>query len=242
MPTLPLTARDYLAHLRALTASFTDLARSADVGVAVPACAGWTWPDLVTHTGNVHRWAAEVVRTGEPRKQAFEEPAAGDLAGWYAESAALLLAALGEADPEDRCWHFCGTAKTKLFWFRRQVHETAMHLVDAHACAGTTPVLDPLVSADGIDEVLGAMLPRITRWHAVPPLPVPLTVRATDTGHEWTVVPGEPPVLGEGEAAATVEAPAQDLLTLLWKRGEATPRITGDEELARTFLKSPLTP
>ncbi|MGW4484791.1 maleylpyruvate isomerase family mycothiol-dependent enzyme [Amycolatopsis sp. NPDC004368] len=242
MSTLPLPARDYLAHLRELTAAFTDIARSAEAGVAVPDCAGWTWPDLVTHTGNVHRWAAEVVRTGEPQQQAFEDSPAGDLAGWYAESAALLLAALEEADPDERCWHFCGTAKTKLFWFRRQVHETAMHLVDAHSCAGTTPVLDPLVSADGVDEVLGAMLPRITRWHEPPPLAAPLSLRATDTGHEWTLVPGEPPALGDGEPAATVEASAQELLTLLWKRGEVKPRVTGDEELARGFLRAPLTP
>ncbi|QRP48318.1 maleylpyruvate isomerase family mycothiol-dependent enzyme [Amycolatopsis sp. FDAARGOS 1241] len=242
MTTLPLPARDYLPHLRALTTSFTDVARSADAGVAVPDCAGWTWPDLVTHLGNVHRWSATVVRTGEPQKQEFSTPADGDLAGWYAESAAVLLAALEDADPGDRCWHFCGTAKTKAFWFRRQVHETAVHLVDAHRCAGSTPALDPLVSADGVDEVLGAMLPRITRWHEPPPLAAPLTLRATDTGHTWTLVPGALPALGEAEPAAVVEATAQELLTLLWKRGQVTPHVTGDEDLAHAFLKAPLTP
>ncbi|WP_326837726.1 maleylpyruvate isomerase family mycothiol-dependent enzyme [Amycolatopsis rhabdoformis] len=236
-----MTPEDHVTYLRALTTQFAEAVRAGEAGEPVPDCAGWTRADLVTHLGGIHRWAAEIVRTGEPQQPA-DEPAPEDLAAWYAESAALLLAELEAADPADRCWHFGGTPKTKAFWFRRQTHETAVHLLDLHGCAGTTLVLDPLVAADGVDEVFSAMLPRITRWHAAPPLAAPLTLRATDTGHEWTVVPGEPPALGEGEPAATVEASAQELLTLLWKRGAVEPRITGDEELARGFLKAPLTP
>ncbi|MEV6897634.1 maleylpyruvate isomerase family mycothiol-dependent enzyme [Amycolatopsis sp. NPDC051372] len=238
---MTLSAEDYLAHLRALTTEFAEAANDGEANAPVPDCAGWTRADLVTHLGGIHRWAAEIVRTGEPQQlSAAEVP--GDLAAWYAESAAMLLTALEAADPAEKCWHFGGTPKTKAFWFRRQLHETAVHLIDLHGCAATTLVLDPVVAADGVDEVLTALLSRVTRWHAVPPLPEPITLRATDTGDEWTVVPGEPPAVGEGEAAATVEASAQELLTLLWKRGEITPRVTGDEELARAFLKAPLTP
>jgi uncharacterized protein (TIGR03083 family) len=230
----------YLPHLRALTEAFAAELRAGELDAPVPNCGDWTRADLGTHLGNVHRWAATVVRTGEPQPQEFENPPSADLAQWYAESAALLLDTLAEADPAARCWHFCGTEKTKAFWFRRQVHETAVHLVDV--TRGTVPDLDPLIAADGVDEVFGAMLPRITRWHAVPSLPAPITLRATDTGHSWTLVPGEPPALGEAEAASTVEAPAQQLLLRLWKRTAAEPRITGDEALAAAFLKAPLTP
>ncbi|WIX83325.1 maleylpyruvate isomerase family mycothiol-dependent enzyme [Amycolatopsis carbonis] len=238
---MTLSAEDCLAHLRTLTTEFAQAANDGAANAPVPDCADWTRADLVTHLGEIHRWSAEIVRTGEPQQRAASE-VPGDLAAWYAESAAVLLAEFEAADPADKCWHFGGTPKTKAFWFHRQLHETAVHLIDLHGCAGTTPVLDPIVAADGVDEVLGALLPRVTRWHAVPPLAAPLRLRATDTGHEWTVVPGEPPVLGEGAPAATVEATAQDLLTLLWKRGDVTPGLSGDEELARAFLKSPLTP
>jgi len=238
MTALPPSA--YLPQLRALTEAFAAELRAGEPDAAVPACGDWTRADLGTHLGNVHRWAATVVRTGEPQRQAFETTPPADLAQWYAESAELLLDALAEADPAARCWHFGGTEKTKAFWFRRQVHETAVHLADA--ARGPAPELDPLIAADGVDEVFGAMLPRITRWHAVPSLAAPITVRATDTGHSWTLVPGEPPVLGEAEAAATVEAPAQELLLRLWKRPAAEPRITGDEALASAFLRAPLTP
>jgi uncharacterized protein (TIGR03083 family) len=235
-----LPPQSYLTYLRALTEAFAGQLRTGELDAAVPACGDWTRADLGMHLGDIHRWAATVVRTGEPQSQEFGSTPPADLAQWYAESAALLLDALAEADPAERCWHFGGTEKTKAFWFRRQVHETAVHLVDV--ARGPAPDLDPQIAADGVDEVFGAMLPRVTRWHAVPPLAAPITVRATDTGHSWTLVPGEPPALGEAEAAATVEAPAQQLLLRLWKRPVAEPRITGDEALAAAFLRAPLTP
>jgi uncharacterized protein (TIGR03083 family) len=220
--------------LRELTAAFAEALRTGDPAAKVPDCGGWTLADLGTHLGNVHRWAATVVTTGEVRPQNFDEGPGG--AEWYAESAQLLLDALDAADPDDLCWHFGGTAKTKAFWFRRQVHETQIHLADS----GSDHVPGPAVAADGVDEVLGTLLPRVTRWHAVPRLPGPVTLHATDTDDVWTVHPGEPPALGPAAAGATVEAPARDLLLRLWKRTGPDPRVTG--EAAAALLAAPLTP
>lgn len=238
MTTMPFPARDYLPVLRELTGGFTEVLRTADPAAPVPDCAGWTVDDLGTHLGNVHRWAAAVVTTGESQRQDFTRGPGADLASWYAESARLLLDALEQATPEDRCWHFGGTEKTKAFWFRRQVHETAVHLADA----GSGHVLDPAVAADGVDEVLTVWLPRVTRWHAAPSLAAPLALRATDTGDAWTLHPGEPPALGPAaEPAATAEATAQDLLLHLWKRTATPPRLSGDTAIAGQFLQSPFT-
>jgi uncharacterized protein (TIGR03083 family) len=240
MTTTPFPARDYLPVLGELTGEFAGAVRAADPAAAVPDCAGWTVTDLATHLGNVHRWAAAVVRTGEVQPQNFATDVGADLASWYAEGARLLLDALGDADPDDPCWHFGGTGKTKAFWFRRQVHETAVHLADARCATGTGFTLDPAVAADGVDEVLGAFLPRVTRWHAVPRLPGPVSLRATDTGDVWTVHPGEPPALGPAADGATAEAPAQALLLRLWKRTGPDPRTDGDA--AAALLGAPLTP
>lgn len=235
MTTMPFPARDYLPVLRELTGAFATRLRTGDPAAKVPDCGDWTLADLGTHLGNVHRWAATVVTTGEAQPQNFEDGSGG--AVWYAESAQLLLDALEAADPEDPCWHFGGTEKTKAFWFRRQVHETAVHLADS----GSDHVLGPAVAADGVDEVLGVMLPRVTRWHAVPRLPGPVSLRATDTGDVWTVHPGEPPALGPAASgAATVEALARDLLLRLWKRTGPAVRATG--EAAEALLAAPLTP
>lgn len=236
MTTMPFPARDYLPVLRELTAAFAEALRTGDLAAKVPDCGDWTLADLGTHLGNVHRWAAAVVTTGEVQPQNFASGADAGLASWYAESAALLLDALERATPEDRCWHFGGTEKTKAFWFRRQVHETAVHLADS----GSGHVLDPAVAADGVDEVLGTLLPRVTRWHPVPELPGPVSLHATDTGDVWTVHPGEPPALGPAAGSASVEAPARDLLLRLWKRTGPDPRTDG--AAAAALLEAPLTP
>ncbi|WIY02091.1 maleylpyruvate isomerase family mycothiol-dependent enzyme [Amycolatopsis mongoliensis] len=236
MTTMPFPARDYLPVLRELTGAFAEVLRTGDPAAKVPDCAGWTLADLGTHLGNVHRWAATVVTTGEVQPQDFDTGAGADLAAWYAESAGILLDALEQVTPGDRCWHFGGTEKTKAFWFRRQVHETAVHLADS----GSDHVLDPAVAADGVDEVLGTLLPRVTRWHAVPRLPGPVTLHATDTGDVWTVHPGEPPALGPAAGGASVEAPARDLLLWLWKRTGPDPRVDG--AAAAALLEAPLTP
>lgn len=238
MTTMPFPARDYLPVLRELTGGFAALLRTADPAARVPDCGTWTLADLGTHLGNVHRWAASVVTAGEVQPQNFED-GPGD-AGWYAESAQLLLDALEKATPEDRCWHFGGTEKTTAFWYRRQVHETVVHLADAHLATGREFTVDPAVAADGVDEVLGTLLPRVTRWHPVPQLPGPVSLHATDTGDVWTVHPGEPPALGPAADGATVEAPARDLLLRLWKRTGPAPRSTGDA--AAALLEAPLTP
>lgn len=241
MTALPLPPRDYLPRLRSLTEAFAAEAEG-DLDNPVPYCGDWIKRDLVAHLGNVHRWAAGIVRTGELSKQEFDVTPSGDLAPWYAESAAELLDALDAADPADACWVFGAAEKTKAFWFRRQVHETAVHLVDLFGARGATTRLDPLIAADGVFEVLGTMLPRVARWKHEVPLAAPITLRTTDTGHSWTVVPGEPPELGEGEAVATVAAPAQDLLVSLWKRTDAQPEIDGDEAVAKEFLAARMTP
>lgn len=236
MTTMPFPARDYLPVLRELTGAFAERLRTGDPAAKVPDCGDWTLADLGTHLGNVHRWAATVVRTGEVQPQDFATGPGADLPSWYAESAEVLLDTLSAADPGDPCWHFGGTAKTKAFWFRRQVHETAIHLADS----GSDHLPDPAVAADGVDEVLGTLLPRVTRWHAVPRLPGPVTLRATDTGDVWTVHPGEPPALGPAAPGATVEAPARDLVLRLWKRTGPDPRTDG--AAAAALLDAPLTP
>jgi hypothetical protein len=40
------------------------------------------------------------------------------------------------------------------FWSRRQLHETFVHRIDLELAVGRTPVVDPLVASDAIDEFL----------------------------------------------------------------------------------------
>lgn len=247
-----MTPDEYLARLRELTAGFARVARTGDHAAPVPCCGDWRLRDLVVHLGNVHRWAAGIVRTGDPAPQIFEADPGADLAAWYRESAEELIEALREASPGDGAWNFTAAAKTKAFWFRRQVHETAVHLLDAHRAAGTEYTLDPSIAADGADEVLLGMLPKVKRWHTPPVVTVPLLLKTSDTGHAWLITPpGETDVPGSRQAdpaeaaGAVVEGTAEALDLLLWQRIEldgAGIEITGDAAAAKTFLGGPFTP
>jgi uncharacterized protein (TIGR03083 family) len=252
MTTLPLAPEEYLSLLEGLTARFQQTLRTAELDSPVVSCGDWRLRDLGAHLGDIHRWAARVVVTGEPCPQEFDSDPGAGLADWYADSAAELIEALRDADPAERCWHFAGGGKEKSFWFRRQVQETAMHLFDASRAGGAAIPFAPVVAADGVDEVMTALLPRVNRWHASPPLPTTLLVRTADTAHAWLVRPAEgdgPPVAHAAEAGdsaeATVEAYAEDLLLLLWKRrpaAEAGVKITGDISVVTAFLDAGMTP
>jgi uncharacterized protein (TIGR03083 family) len=251
MSTLPLRPAEYLSWLEKLVAGFEETLRSADLDTPVTTCGDWRLRELGTHLGNVHRWAASVVLSGDNSPQDFDADPGPALSDWYASSASVLDEALRAVDPSDRCWHFCAGDKVKAFWFRRQVHETAVHLVDASRAAGTAVSIAPLVAADGVDEVLTAMLPKARRWFTPPPLPDTLLLRAADTGDAWLLSPGGqdgPPAaekVVDARAAATVEVSAEDLLLLLWKRravADTEVLISGDVALVTTFLGAPLTP
>ncbi|RSM60544.1 hypothetical protein DMH03_17495 [Amycolatopsis sp. WAC 01376] len=247
-----MTPDEYLERLRELTTGFARVVRTGDHAAPVPCCGDWRLRDLVVHLGNVHRWAAGVVRTGDPSQQIFEAEPGADLAAWYGECADDLIEALRAASPQDGAWNFTAAAKTKAFWFRRQVHETAVHLLDAHRAAGTEYTLDPSIAADGVDEVLLGMLPKVKRWHTPPVVTVPLLLKTSDTGHAWLITPpGENDVPGSRTAdpaetaEAVVEGPAEGLDLLLWQRvglAESGLRSTGDVAAAETFLAGPFTP
>ncbi|WP_414940574.1 maleylpyruvate isomerase family mycothiol-dependent enzyme [Amycolatopsis sp. cmx-11-51] len=247
-----MTPDEYLAHLRKLVSGFTLVARTGDHAAPVPCCGDWRLRDLVVHLGNVHRWAAGIVRTGDPAPQLFGVEPDEDIAAWYGDCADGLIEALREASPDDGAWNFTAAAKTKAFWYRRQVHETAVHLLDAHRAAGTEHTLDPSIAADGVDEVLLGMLPKVKRWHTPPVVTVPLLLKTSDTGHAWLITPpGTDGIPGSRRAdpaetaEAVVEGTAEGLDLLLWQRvglAESGLGITGDGTAAETFLAGPFTP
>jgi uncharacterized protein (TIGR03083 family) len=251
MMKLPLDPLAYLPYLEQGMADFERLLRTADLDAPVAACGDWRLRELGAHLGHVHRWAGAIVESGEVCREKFAPEPGADVADWYAAGAAALLTTLRDADPAAPSWHFSGVENVKAFWYRRQTHEVAVHLFDARRAAGVEQDIDPLIAADGVDEVLGVMLPGVRRWHEPPPLPDTLLLRATDTGHAWPLCPaigegGIPAVRPmDGTPAVTAEAAAEDLLLVMWKRrriDEMDLKITGDESVAKAFLTAPFTP
>ena len=244
---LPLATATYLATLRVEVAALERLLRTADPDVPVATCGSWSMHDLGTHLGQASRFAAAVLQTGQLPREQFAPPARQQIADWYAEGAAALLATLQETDPTAATWAFGFEGAVAALWFRRVAQDTAVHLVDAQLATGAEVHVDPLIAADGVDEVFAVMVPRV--WGSGSgqklALPAPVALRTTDTGHSWLIQPGDMPhamPVDSGPAAATVQAPAAELLLALWKRQPASPEwISGDIAAANALLTATLT-
>lgn len=215
---------------------------AADLATPVPTCPGWSMLDLVAHVGMAHRWAASHVR-GHPidpaGAQALERQGRDhhDVLGWFDDGATALLQALVDASEDLEALVFLENAPSpKLFWTRRQTHETTVHAVDAlSARLGRAPRPDETwipaaLAADGIDELVRGFAPRREGLH--PDTETRLLVRPDGGGVAWLMELGpDHPVrstLLEGAGAADVQADqvltgtAVDLYLRLWNRaGEA---------------------
>ena len=239
--TLPPAA--YLDHLERESAAFAAVLADGDLAAPVPACPGWDLAALTGHLGGIHRWARDAVVEGRPTEE--DRPYPSDRPGlraWFASGAGDLLATLRSTSPEAPCWHFGAKPRTAAFWFRRQAHETAVHVQDAHEAAHRLrPPLHPELVVDGIDEILTMFLPRQVRLGRLDPPREVVELRPTGLGYEaFLLAPG-----GGGDVVGAVHAPAETLLLLLWRRLPVdTPgvRVEGDAAAVRSIFALPLTP
>lgn len=248
----PPPAPAFVEEFRAAADSFAVAVTASDLGVRIASCPGWTAYDLVVHLGNVHGWAATIVETGERAAEQDDEPPsprAKAVGAWYGAKAEDLYQVLRQAPSDRPCWNFVAGRGLAEFWPRRQLHEATMHRVDLDLACGRTPLLASEVAADGVGEVLGVLMHRMyARGHSTQ-LVEPLALRATDTGDTWVMVPqAGPPLLeradGAGEVRDRVEAPAEVLYRMLWRRpvDSGLVQVSGDQAHVQAFLSSRLAP
>lgn len=244
---------DHLAEFDRTAAELAAVLGDLDPSRPVPACPGWTVADLALHIGAGQRWAASILLSGTAQRVPEVLRTTISWADWYAATSAALSAAIRAVDPDEPCWNFAPVDQRAGFWARRRLHETAIHLVDARQAAapeaGTGPdVIPAAIAADGIDEVFGVFLPRMLARGFAPAVTRRLGVRATDTGHEWTLTPlsqGDPPAVERGRAVgeAVLSGTAAELDLCLWKRLPGTAlTISGDPSVAKDFLAGRATP
>jgi uncharacterized protein (TIGR03083 family) len=237
---------EHRTQVEMLTGVFAETLARGDPDAPLPSSRSWTVTDLAAHLGEVHRWAAEIVRTGRRGRRVNRPDLEGDdHVEFYRARRGELLAALAETDPERACWTLRPTDRHVRFWHRRQTHETLVHLWDLRAAEDPSDSLhdiDPAVCADGVDELLETFLPRAAPAD-LRPLGGPLTLTASDAGRSWTIEPTWLVRGGETGAAATVRAPAGTLLLWAWKRPSTVDLdVTGDEAVVTAFRRSRFVP
>lgn len=124
----------------------------------------WDVRTVVTHTGAVHRWAADIVRraltTNETGGSAAFWPSSmndADLPLWFTEGLTAVVATLREAAADLSCYTFISRIAPRSFWIRRQAHETAIHRADVEAAAGgPVTAVDVPFAQDGLAELVGS--------------------------------------------------------------------------------------
>jgi hypothetical protein len=181
----------------------------------------------------VHRWAAANLRGDtdhDTSASQAEARASADLLGWYSQGLAALVATVTTTAEDAKAMVFLKDAPPpRRFWARRQAHETTIHSVDAiSAVHGRRPTasdvdVDPLLAADGIDELLTGFITRGKgQLHSADPYTV--LVRTGDTGHAWTMRISEGPIVttpgGSGRPDVVLSGTAAQLYLSLWNRAD----------------------
>lgn len=195
---------DHLALLQGEVVAMTAALRQADPAAAVPSCPGWTVADLAAHVVGVHRWARAALDSERPPAMS-ETSVTGPLAEAYADAADDLVRELAARPADSPAWTFDKHNRTTGFWVRRQLHEITVHRWDLEPFE-----IDPVVAADGIDEVLDFMVPRrVAAGRLTPPEG---TLRLVSPDRSWH--------FGDGRPVQTAEGTPGALLLALWGRGD----------------------
>ena len=236
--------KECIASIAAEIGRFEEVLESADFGLPVAACPGWTVEDLARHMGVVHRWATGILRSGEHVSTDDEGPAGKDaVTDWFADGARGLLDALTDADPAAQCWGF-GMSQAAEFLFRRQLNEIFVHRIDLEMACDQPSPRDPALATDAIAEAFEVMLPRTVKRGLGPDLIAPVSFHCTDTAGGWTI-DTESQVTDGVTAEAVIEGPAESILLLVWQRiAIADPSITtlGDQAAIDALVAGRLTP
>jgi uncharacterized protein (TIGR03083 family) len=208
---------------------------------SVPRYPQWVVADLVVHTGRIHRWVTELVRTlaterlPQPDVSPLRTPR--DLTDWFMSGAADLAIALQAPDPSTRMWAFAGDG-TVGFWRRRMALETTVHRWDAQSATRIPDAIAPDVALDGIAEALTIYLQPRLRGAAVGGDGQRVGLRCVDDKATWSIrlLPDAVEISDEIENTdAVLGGSAEDLWLFLMGR-----RTLDDLEVTGTLAAAEL--
>jgi uncharacterized protein (TIGR03083 family) len=237
-------ADEFLVHLRRELAAF-EAEVAGDLTADVPACPGWNVETLVSHVGQVHRFALLQLDAGPGADLNLDRgpaPTTVDtLLPWYREGAERLVTTLEATDPDEHRPNWAG-APTAHWYFRRMAQEMGVHRWDIQSAHGRAQPVDALLAADGVDEMGELFIGRVDPSSLGGDRTIHL--HATDDGleGEWVFTLGDDEITfvhahEKGDVAA--RGSASDLLLMLWNRVPPTELETfGDDALLGDFVEA----
>jgi uncharacterized protein (TIGR03083 family) len=187
---------------------------------SVSSCPGWSVRELVAHTGEVHRFWAQVVERRIQDREEIEPvliPSDDELEAWFAEGAAHLSDVLSSVDGGVPVWTW-SLQKDVAFVKRRMAQETAVHRWDAQASTMKADAIEPELARDGVDEFFDVHMPaeeaRLTGNGET------IHFHQTDGDGEWILTVGDRTTVERGHSRSdtAVRGTGSDLLLMLWRR------------------------
>ncbi|HVY09158.1 MAG TPA: maleylpyruvate isomerase family mycothiol-dependent enzyme [Mycobacteriales bacterium] len=155
----------------------------------VETCGDWTVADLARHVWQVYANVTLYVSTrATARPEQLPSMPDGDPAELLADQLDKLVAALSETDADTPIWTWVFNApEGAIFWARRMAHESAVHRFDAQCAHGIRQPIDAELAADGIDELIDIILPRVYGRDQVTGPTGSVALHSTD-GDDWYLV------------------------------------------------------
>ena len=211
--------------------------------------------DLAWHLTEVqHFWAAiaDGLLQDPDSVPQLDRPGDDALPALFDRRSDFLVEALSRRNPEDECWSWHALGHSVGWIRRRQAHEALIHRVDAELAADRSFDVDPALAADGVDEVLRAMLDldNLPEWALYEPDGSTATIEPDDGSASWPLnmgrFKGTSPTSGNTynlpalmlldaleDPKALLRGSAVDLDLWLWGRGSLDPiTVEGDRAIA----------
>jgi uncharacterized protein (TIGR03083 family) len=229
---------DQVERIRVEGEALAGAAESSPFDAPVPGCPGWDVEALLRHIGDVHRWAATIVRERVPERlqRDFAGPLGReDLLAWYRDGHRALIETLVAASPDDVFW-FWGPAPNALaFRARRQANETAVHRCDAESACGSINQLTTVDALDALDEWFGLAVRRARAPDGGGRI---LRLVATDADATWNLILGDRVEVtsDRGRGHCELRGTASDLY--LWsmnRQGVERVTVSGDDSLLQVW-------
>ncbi|MBT8211670.1 MAG: maleylpyruvate isomerase family mycothiol-dependent enzyme [Acidimicrobiia bacterium] len=250
---------DFRASVESESARFAELISSTPSDAPVPSCPGWSMADLAWHLTEVQEFWHKIVedrRTSPDGMERLDRPGDAELPALFRTESAKLVGSLAACDGQEPCWSWHSGGSTTGWVMRRQAHEALIHRVDAELGADARSEVDPVLAADGVDEVLTVMLDAsdLPEWASFERTGQTVAVSLTDQPGSWNLELGrfsgtspnsgiaydDPAVrlLGDVAAATTrISGPAAAMDLWLWGRGSSEALEVEGEEVAAEFVR-----
>lgn len=246
MPPTESSTPEYSELVSAIRREGEGILSAAGLGLDawVPTCKEWNVEALVEHVSKVYANAAYLVshRATEPPAERPPVPD-GDPVQVLTDLLDELVAALSDAEPDTQAWNWTPTEPHVAgFWARRMAHESSIHRFDAQIAHGIAQPIDAELAADGLDELVDLIAPRVYDRDGVDDAPTgTVHLESSDNGSWFVELQPASLVRVEivSEPDVTVRGTTSGLLLAVNSRIPwNTQEVEGDDGLLKAWSKS----